>query len=168
MSPRPPKTKVRACYPGDPDCVGEDYGLWAGQNLSSDLPMVIIDTFGDDIPDEPKIHASMGIIYNGEGEINHVSIPPLYHFGNIGIERRGNSTQGFDKLSYAVETWDPDLMDTNENFFGMGGEEDWILHAMHIDKTQIRFPFTFRLFQQMGHYASEWQFVELVINGDYR
>ena len=155
-------------YPGDPDCTGEDYGEWAGQNLSSDLPIIVIDTFGDDIPDEPKIHSSMGIIYNGEGELNQIGMPFSYHFGNIGIERRGNSTQGFDKCSYSVETWDGNLMDTDVDFFGMGAEEDWILHAMHIDKTQIRFPFTFRLFQQMGHYASDWQFVELVINGDYR
>ena len=50
----------------------------------------------------------------------------------------------------------------------MGKEEDWILHAMVIDKSQVRIPFSFYVFQRMGHYASNWRYVELIIDNDYR
>ena len=58
--------------------------------------------------------------------------------------------------------------DTSASLLGMGKEEDWILHAMVIDKSQVRIPFSFYLFQRMGHYASNWRYVELIIDGDYR
>lgn len=135
---------------------------------SSNHPIIKIYTDGEDIPDEPKIDASMGIIYNGEGTLNNTSDPFNYYDGNIGIETRGNSTQGFDKKTYSIELRDEDNEDISVNLFGMGGEEDWILHAMVIDKTQIRIPMSFYLAQRMGHYASEWKFVELILNDEYR
>ncbi|MBC6949666.1 hypothetical protein DWB58_17200, partial [candidate division KSB1 bacterium] len=41
---------------------------------SSNLPIVVIDTHGQAIPDEPKIAADMGIIYNGPGVRNNLFI----------------------------------------------------------------------------------------------
>lgn len=131
-------------------------------------PIIIIDTDNDDIPDEPKIEGTMGIIYNGEGILNNTVDPFNYYDGFVGIETRGNSTQGFDKKTYSIELWDEANEEISVNLFGMGGEEDWILHAMVIDKTQLRIPMSFYLAQRMGHTASEWKFVELILNGEYR
>ena len=114
---------------------------------SSKHPIIIINTDDEDIPDEPKIDASMGIIYNGEGELNNINDPLNYYDGFIGIETRGNSTQGFDKKTYSIELRDASNEDISVNLFGMGGEEDWILHAMVIDKTQLRIPMSFYLAQ---------------------
>lgn len=139
-----------------------------GQFTSSNLPIVTIDTQGADIEDEPKIDGSMGIIYDTNGGINSVNDPFNHYNGNIGIETRGNSTQGFDKKTYSLELRSASNEDTSVNLFGMGGEEDWILHAMVIDKSQVRIPMSFYLAQRMGHYASEWKYVELILNGDYR
>ncbi|WP_306641632.1 CotH kinase family protein [Sanyastnella coralliicola] len=145
------------------------YGAIAQILTESNLPIIVINTDGgDEIPDEPKINGTMGIINNGDGMTNSLSDPFNYHFGNIGIETRGNSTQDFEKKTYSLELRNEANQDTSINLFNMGKEEDWILHAMVIDKTQIRIPFSFYVFQQMGHYASDWQYVELVINGDYR
>ena len=135
---------------------------------TSKHPIIIINTDDEDIPDEPKIDASMGIIYNGDGLTNSISDPFNQYDGNIGIETRGNSTQGFDKKTYSIELRDADNEDLSVDLFGMGAEEDWILHAMVIDKTQLRIPMSFYLAQQMGHYASEWKYVELILNGEYR
>lgn len=134
----------------------------------SNLPIIVIDTNEEEIPDEPKIVGTIGIINKEDGQLNRLSDPFDYYSGQIGIETRGNSTQGFEKVSYSVELRTAADQDTSVNLFDMGKEEDWILHAMFIDKTQLRIPYSFYLFQQMGHYASEWQYVELVINGDYR
>ena len=40
---------------------------------SSTLPIVVIDTDGIAIPDEPKIDGLMGIIYNGPGQVNQIN-----------------------------------------------------------------------------------------------
>jgi len=118
--------------------------------------------------DEPKIESSMGIIYNGPGVINNINDSLNHYNGNIGIETRGNSTQGFDKKTYSIELRDMLNQDTSVNLLGMGKEEDWILHAMVIDKSQVRIPMSSYFFQRMGHYAYKWRYVELIINNEYR
>ncbi len=138
------------------------------QLSSSNLPIISIDTDDEEIPDEPKINGTMGIIYNINGGINSITDPFNHYNGNIGIETRGNSTQGFDKKTYSLELRTASNQDTSVNLFGMGAEEDWILHAMVIDKSQVRIPMSFYLAQRMGQYASEWKYVELILNGDYR
>jgi hypothetical protein len=59
----------------------------------SNLPIIIINTNANEIPDEPKIPAIMGIIDNGVGQINNVNDIFNHYDGHIGIETRGNSTQ---------------------------------------------------------------------------
>ena len=138
--------------------------------IESHLPIVVIEYENevDYIPDEPRVLAVMGIINNGEGEINHLDDPHNEYSGNIGIETRGNSTQMFEKKTYTIELWDNNMADQSLSILGMGEEEDWILHAMVIDKTQFRIPLSFDLAREMGHYASNYRFVELVMNNEYR
>jgi hypothetical protein len=134
----------------------------------SNLPIIVISTGNEEIPDEPKINGTMGIIYNGEGNTNNADDPFNYYDGSIAIETRGNSTQGFDKKTYSLELRDASNEDLSVNLFGMGADEDWILHAMVIDKSQVRIPMSFYFAQQMGHYSSEWKYVELIVNKEYQ
>ena len=134
----------------------------------SDLPIVIINTNGDSIPDEPKVLVNMDIIWNGTGQYNNVTDPPNHYSGLVGIETRGNSTQGYSKKTYSFEFRNAANQDSSLALLGMGKEEDWILHAMVIDKTQLRIPMSFYLSRRIGHYASDFRFVEVVLNGDYR
>ena len=55
---------------------------------SSNLPIVVLDTYNVDIPDEPKIDGTMGIIFNGDNQINHISDPYNEFYGQIAIEKR--------------------------------------------------------------------------------
>lgn len=139
-----------------------------GQILTqSNLPIVVINT-NDEIPDEPKIQGFMGIISSSSEGINFIEDEYTEYQGRIGIETRGNSTQDFDKKTYSIELRTEADQDTSVNLFGMGGEEDWIMHAMVIDKSHLRIPMSFDLFRLMGNYASKWRYVELVLNGEYR
>jgi hypothetical protein len=56
------------------------------------LPIILIDTYGAEIPNEPRIPASMGII-NNESGVNYIDDPFNDFDGPITIERRGNSSQ---------------------------------------------------------------------------
>ena len=78
----------------------------SAQLSSSNLPIVVVTT-EDEIPDEPKIEGSIGIIYDTNGGINSMNDPFNYHSSELAIETRGNSTQGFDKKTYSLElSWD--------------------------------------------------------------
>src|SRR5688572_25522743 len=64
---------------------------------SSNLPIIVINTNGEPIVDDPKILADMGIIFNGDGNRNNVTDPHNNFKGRIGIEIRGSSSQMFPK-----------------------------------------------------------------------
>ncbi len=145
-----------------------NHSLSAQFLTESKLPIIIINTDANEIPDEPKIPATMGIIDNGLGQMNNVDDIFNQYDGHIGIETRGNSTQLYDKKTYTIELWDEAENEISEPLLGMGREEDWILHAMVIDKTQLRVPLNFDLFRKMGHYAANYRFVELVLDGEYQ
>lgn len=140
-----------------------------GQTLTtSNLPIVVINTGNKKITDEPKISATMGIVYNGPGADNNKNGPFNHYNGKIAIETRGNTSQKFEKKSYMFETQNTADQDTSVSLLGMGKDEDWILHAMYIDKSCLRIPLSFYLAQKSGHYASNWRYVELIVDGNYR
>lgn len=135
---------------------------------SSNLPIIIIDTHGASIPDEPKVDADMGIIDNGPGQRNNVNDPFNDFNGKIGIELRGSSSQSFDKKSYSIELRDLQGNDTSISVLGMPKESDWVLHGPYSDKSLIRNFLTFKLGRDLGWYASRTRLCELMINNDYK
>ena len=135
---------------------------------SSNLPIVVINTNGQAILDEPKITADMGIIFNGEGQRNKITDPFNQYSGKIGIEIRGSSTQMFPKKQYAVETRDSLGANLDVSLLGLPADNDWILSAPYSDKSLIRDALTYGLARSMNRYASRSQFCEVVINGEYR
>ncbi len=139
----------------------------SNQFQSSNLPIVIIDTYGQEIPDEPKILARMGIIDNGEGHRNNLNDPRNNYDGPIGIEVRGSTTQWFPKKQYAVETRDHSGNDSTVSLLGFPPEEDWILYAPYSDKSLMRNVLAYKLSNDLGRYASRTRFCELVLNGSY-
>lgn len=134
---------------------------------SSNLPIVVINTNGQIIPDDYKITADMGIIYNGEGVRNYITDPFNHYNGKIGIELRGSSSQQFPKKQYGVETRDSLGNDLSVSLLGFPAETDWVFFAPYNDKSLIRDALSYRLSREMNRYASRSKFFELVLNGEY-
>lgn len=134
---------------------------------SSNLPIFVINTNGQKIPDEPKIKVHLGIIYNGEGIRNNISDSFNHYNGYIEIEIRGSSSQIFPKKSYAVETIDAKGNSIDTSLLGLPAENDWIFYGPYPDKSLIRDVLSYKLFADMGHYASRSKFFELIINNEY-
>jgi hypothetical protein len=136
---------------------------------SSDLPIVIINTGGQTIVNDPKITASMGIIYNGTGKRNNLGDPPNEYNNKIGIEIRGQSSQGlFPMKSYDIELRDPAGTELNLPLLGMPPESDWVLYAPYTDKTLMRNFLAYTLAREMGQWAPRCRYVELVVDNDYK
>ncbi len=136
---------------------------------SSNLPIVIINTYGQNIPyDDPRIVADMGIIYNGIGTRNYVSDPFNNYSGKISIEIRGSSSAGWSKKSYGLETQNNDGSNRSVSLLGFPEENDWILYAPYYDRSFLRNVLVYKLANEMGWYASRTKFCELVLNGAYK
>ncbi|HRG23394.1 MAG TPA: CotH kinase family protein [Chitinophagaceae bacterium] len=139
------------------------------QNLtSSNLPIIVINTNGQEILNDPKITADMGIVYNGEGSRNNVTDPFNHYNGKIGIEIRGQSSQMFPMKSYSIELWDNAGSSVDKSLFGLPKESDWVLYAPYTDKTLMRNFLAYTFSREMGHWASNCRYVEVVVNGDYK
>lgn len=134
----------------------------------SHLPVIIINTNGHEIPDDPKITAHMAVIDNGEGAVNKITDAPNNYNGSIAIEIRGQSTQMFPQKCYGFETRDSEGNNNNVALLGFPKENDWILYAPYTDKSMMRNTLTFKMYELMGRYSSRTRYCELVINDDYQ
>jgi len=149
----------------------------AAQILNSNLPIVIINTDGNaPIVDDPRVLATMKIIYRGPGIRNYDTDQntPAYldYNGRIDIELRGSSSQwppNSDKKQYGFTTRMADnITNNNVSLLGMPSENDWILNGMVFDQARMRDYLCYNLARQIGEYASRTAYCEVIINGDYR
>ena len=122
---------------------------------SSIIPLVFINTYGQQIQNEPKISANMGIIDNGNGVFNHATDSYNEYNGEIGIEIRGSSSSSFPKKGFGIETRDGNGNNNNVPLFGMPLENDWVLHAPYSDKSLMRNFLSYYLGNKMYYYSPQ-------------
>ena len=146
-----------------------------GQYLSnSNLPIIIINTDnGVSIPDEPKVNATMKILYLNDSTTNYLSNQNdsafLNYNGRIGIELRGSTSQGHNKKPYGFETrMADDVTNNNVSLLGLPAENDWVLNPMNDEPSFVRDNLSYILTAQLGHYAPRPKYCEVIVNGDYR
>jgi CotH kinase protein len=146
-------------------------GLSAQEPFQSKLPILLVNTNGWLIFDEPKIPATLTIIDNGNGALNSSLDTHAVYSGNMGIELRGKTSQLMsEKKPYAFELRNKSEKKQSLPLLGMPTEHDWVLLAPYADKSLIRDIFGFSLasrFSALG-YVPRMRFVELVINDEYR
>ncbi|GMH37756.1 hypothetical protein BSKO_05629 [Bryopsis sp. KO-2023] len=139
---------------GSVDCCS----LLASIGFSSELPVIVLDSQGNDIPDEPKINGLMCTCGAPGGDVN----------GPMGIEIRGStSARDFSKKSFSMELRGQLGEDASINLFGLGEDSDWILYGPEMDKSVgLRNYLTMNLFQGTGRYASDVIYCEVFLIED--
>ncbi len=143
------------------------YATLPGYVTSSTLPIIVVDTLGAAIPDEPKIMARMGVIDHGMGQTNLITDPFTQYEGAIGIELRGKSSQSFPKKQYGIETRTDDGAGMDAALLGFPAESDFILNANYSDKTLMRNAFAYDRSNGQGQYAVRTRYCEMILNGVY-
>jgi hypothetical protein len=139
----------------------------------SNLPIILINTDGGvDIPDSPRVLASMKIIFRGEGLRNYLTDQNTTGFlnynGRINIEIRGSSSQTLPKKQYGLSTLESDnLSNNNVALLGMPADNDWILNGLGFEPSFIRDYLCYNLSRMIGEYASRTIYCEVVLNGSY-
>ena len=135
--------------------------------LYTKFPIIVINTLGQNIVDDPRIICNMGIIDNGPGNMNCILDPYNNYDGKISIEIRGASSQSVPKKGYGLTTLDAANLPQNVSLVGMPKESDWVLNATYTDRTFYRDMHVYELARYMGWYTTRCRFVEVVINGTY-
>jgi hypothetical protein len=135
---------------------------------SSNLPIVVINTNGQTIPNDYKVNVKMGIIYKDDQTRNEFSSSFNHFDGNVGIELRGQSSQDFPMKSYSIEVRDFTGTPKDVSIFGMPQESDWVLYAPYTDKSLTHNFLAYTLSNEMGHWAAHCKYVELVVDNDYK
>jgi hypothetical protein len=136
----------------------------------SDLPLVVIDTFGaGDIPhpdDSDRQSCGMMIFEPDNGGTSLTAAPVIA--SRAGVRRRGESSlrSTGSKPSLSIETWgEIDEQTRSIEPFGMPAESDWILYApWTIDTAMIRNPFIHEVSNEAGRYAVRTRYVEVFLN----
>ncbi|MCF8256226.1 MAG: CotH kinase family protein [Flavobacteriales bacterium] len=132
------------------------------------LPLVVVNTHGGLIPDDPKVMVGMRIIRNADGAPNRPTDPGNIYDGLAGMETRGNSSNGMPKRSYNFETRNADSTNRDVVLLDMPLDNDWCLIANYSDKTLMRNWYSYHLFRKMGHWAPRMEFCELMVDGEYQ
>ena len=135
---------------------------------SSELPIVLINTLGQEIPYDGKVDALMEIKYNGPGNLTHLTDPSNEYNGTIGIGIRGASSSGYPQRPYALETRDGLGANNDVPILGMPAENDWVLLSNYNDRSLVRNETAFHLARAMGQYAPRTHLCEVLVDSVYK
>ena len=149
--------------------IGVNLAAFSQSFTMSNLPIVVLNTNGKQIVNEPKVMVDMKIIYNGVGKMNLLTDTKYDYQGKIGIEFRGSTSQDlFPKKPYGFETWDNAGKSINVSVLGLPAESDWIFYPSYNDKTLMNNVFVMKMARDMGGmYSSRTQYVEMVLDNQY-
>ena len=137
------------------------------QLTSSNLPIVVIDTDGRVILNEPKISAKLKIFDSTNGENNWLTDTPSFE-GHIGIELRGQSSLFlFPKNGFGIETRNADGSNLDTAIMGMPRENDWVIHSPYSDKSLMRNALAYQIAKDLMRYAPRVRMAEMILNDDY-
>ncbi len=144
------------------------------QNFSSNLPIVVIDSFGEEIiwpqtapagsPEYTLVQATFIDVDPATGRA--VMSGPADHTGMDGIRIRGHGSAYMPKKNYKLETWNNSFQDKDVSLLGLPAESDWVLYGPFPDKTLIRNLLAYQWSNEIGRYALRTRLVELFVNTD--
>ena len=155
-----------------------------GTELCTHLPLVIIDTGGEEIPGEPvelgdgttvftttengeeMLGARISIL-DDESHNHHPSDAPDLETDSL-IRIRGNSSRYFDKKSYLIRFTEQDGDYADHPVMGMDAHYEWALYGPYLDKSLIRNYMWYNIAGEMMGYAPNVRFCEVILNGEYQ
>jgi len=133
---------------------------------SSNLPMMIVETFGDGVYGKSSGFGDTFIAVFEPGADGRTRLTdPMTAGTRGGMHIRGSSSGGFAKKQYRVELWDESNVDRKIELLGMPDEADWIFYGPNrYDRVLISNPLMYDLSNQIGRYATRTKWVEMYIN----
>jgi hypothetical protein len=137
-------------------------------DLSSDLPIVLIDGYGTGKPEDKEVYKDVAfmVFEPQNGTTTLTVLPNLATRG--GYHVRGQSSANFPQTPYKIEFWDNNGKDADYPLLGMPSDSDWALIPPYYDRALIRNPFVYTLGRDMGMEAPRTAYAEVYINYESR
>jgi hypothetical protein len=138
-------------------------------DLSSDLPIVIVDGYGggESTDKDVYLHAAVMVFEPAVGGTTSLSALPAVAT-RAGYHVRGQSSARFPQVPYRLELWDNADLDADYPMLGMPADSDWALIAPYYDRTLIRNPFVYELGRELGLEAPRVAYAEVFVNYEDR
>jgi hypothetical protein len=131
-------------------------------SFSSNLPLVILNTFEGYVSHETPVSVSARFLFNPSGR-TFLTSPPDFD-GRGTLKTRGRSSMEYPKRSFAFHTRDDHENPVKTPLLGLPKDSDWVLYAPYPDKTLMRDVLAYELSNKMGHYAARTKFIELFVS----
>lgn len=162
------------------------------QSFASHLPVVSIETGGQEIPGDAmydengvKLRREDGQtlttraadgsadvtvdvkVFDSQGSANRLSDEPTLQTLSR-IHYRGHSSLDYPKRNYSLHFVDESGANRNEEVMGMPADNGWILNGPYLDKSLIRNYLAYNVFGGFVENTPEVRFCELFVDGEYR
>ncbi|MDL2236520.1 CotH kinase family protein [Christensenellaceae bacterium OttesenSCG-928-K19] len=152
--------------------------------LDHNLPIVVIDTEGQDISTPPPY----ATIQNGEMALRvreksekfrvNLSIYEQDGYGytctcgvaqptltqSVLISLRGQSSLRMPKNQYTLNFVDEDGVEQPQSVLGMPSHDQWVLNGSYVDKSLVRNALAFDMAEQTMDYAPGYEYCEVLLN----
>lgn len=156
-----------------------------GSQLCTHLPLVLIDTGGQEIPGAPLGYGADGeavfsvtdsgesmlpvriSILDDETRNHHPSDEPDIESQAL-VRVRGNSSRYFDKKSYLLRFTDEKGQYADHEVMGMDAHYEWALYGPYLDKSLIRNYMWYNIAGEIMDYAPNVRFCEVILDGEYQ
>ena len=132
-------------------------------SFSSHLPLVIIETNGQQIEKETEIWVEISVI-NQTDKANEEAAAAT-------IKYRGKSSYSmFDKKQYRIEFREGFEKEKNKNYsvMGMSAASDWVLNGPFLDRSLVRNRVIYGISRELLSWAPDTQYCEVFLNGEYQ
>ncbi|HXJ57444.1 MAG TPA: lamin tail domain-containing protein [Verrucomicrobiae bacterium] len=134
-------------------------------SFSSDIPVVLISTFGATLSASGDGTGYMMIFDNSLDRSSMTNQPDLAT--RIGVNDRGSSTANQLKNNLAVEMWDEFNQDADKPFLDMPPESDWVFYGINGFDPSLMHNAIFHWFgRNVGRYSSRTRYVEVFRKSD--
>jgi hypothetical protein len=130
--------------------------------FTSNLPLVVLETFGERVPYGQKIPVAARIIDVKTGRSSLLGAPDFEGLGELNV--RGHTSLRHPKHSYHFQTKTDGLSSRKVALLDFPKDSDWVLYGPYSDKSLIRDVLGYELSNQIGRYASRTKFVEVFLD----
>jgi hypothetical protein len=130
--------------------------------FTSNLPLIVLDTFGERVPYGQKIPVGARFVGAKIGSNSLLGLPDFEGLGELNV--RGHTSLRFPKHSYHFQTKQEGYGSRKVAPLGLPKESDWVLYAPYVDKSLMRDVLGYELSNQIGRYAARTRLVEVFLN----
>lgn len=136
--------------------------------VSSELPIILINTKDQNLNKETTIWSEISVVDNVKGN-NHQDGEPDFTTAAT-IKYRGNSSYyNFDKRQFRIKFYKKSgsTKEVDYSLCGMAEDSEWVLNGPFLDRTLIRNHLLYGISRDIMDWAPDSRYCEVFVDGNY-